>query len=124
MKNRVNAARDKSGITDWVELFTAVSYFLLLVLIGFNISDMNCSASKRQILASSIVNCRPKADTDNAEVAGALLNLFLRENVVLVCSRVLLVYTQTNKNNKLDGFMRNIRQIRFFIRHSMSYILR
>ncbi len=36
---------------------------------------------------------------NNAEVSDALLNLFLRENVVLVCRCVLLVYTQSNKNN-------------------------
>ena len=44
-----------------------------------------------------IIRKRPKADTDNAEVTGVLLNLFLRENVVLASSRALLVYTQTNK---------------------------
>jgi len=40
-----------------------------------------------------------KRTSNNAEVIDALLNLFLRENVVLVCRCVLLVYTQANKNN-------------------------
>ena len=41
MKDRVDAARDQFGITDEIELFTTVSYFLLLSLIGFNKSDLN-----------------------------------------------------------------------------------
>jgi hypothetical protein len=32
-------------------------------------------------------------------MTNALLNLFLRENVVLVCHCVLLAYTQFNKKN-------------------------
>ena len=35
----------------------------------------------------------------NAKVIDAFLNLLLRENIVLVCCRVLLVYTQANNNN-------------------------
>ena len=45
-------------------------------------------------------------------------------SVAFVIRHVLLLYTRSNLNNQLDEFMKNMRQIRYFIRQSMSYISR
>jgi hypothetical protein len=54
-----------------------------------------------------------------------LADLFGKELMSRLFARcALLMYTWSSRNNQLNGFMKNIRQIRFFIRESMSYISR